>query len=381
MADTAKTLGLRMPPKGTTYVYDFKVNGERYNRSTKTANYREALKRALAVKAEAEGFAPRKTPLKPDITLDAAFLRFYEERGHTYARPNELLGLLAHLAEALGPDTLLSQLSMDVLLRYQTQLRAKGRSNRTLNKLQETLRPIVKQARQWGVNLGEIGSGEFDWSVLRHTLPAHRTRAADRREQALLLIKTRKDYRPVIYFALLTGLRRNAVLLNKSQIDWQNHSFRYRKKSRKRDNWVSLPMTPAIERLLKAECAKAPDQDAVFTYICERGNKGQKKGQRYPITPAGWRRVMARAVEDAGLKDWRGIHDLRHTAATEVLRATQNLALVQRMLGHEDIAQTSRYAHVMVEDVREGMAMRRRQSRENHVKKRDEQEAVEESLA
>ena len=61
---------------------------------------------------------------------------------------------------------------------------------------------------------------------------------------------------------------------------------------------------------------------------------------------------MRRSVADAGLEDWRLLHDLRHTAATRTLRASQNLKAVQSMLGHAEIASTARYAHAMLEDVR-----------------------------
>ena len=52
----------------------------------------------------------------------------------------------------------------------------------------------------------------------------------------------------------------------------------------------------------------------------------------------------------AGLRDYR-FHDNRHTAATRVLRASGNLNVVKRLLRHEDIATTVKYAHSQHEDV------------------------------
>lgn len=43
---------------------------------------------------------------------------------------------------------------------------------------------------------------------------------------------------------------------------------------------------------------------------------------------------------------------IRHTFATRMLRQTQNIKLVSQLLGHKDIATTSRYAHVLVDDMR-----------------------------
>jgi integrase len=45
----------------------------------------------------------------------------------------------------------------------------------------------------------------------------------------------------------------------------------------------------------------------------------------------------------------------RHTAASRLLRKTGNLKMVQRLLGHKNIQTTARYAHVFLDDEREGM--------------------------
>ncbi len=47
-------------------------------------------------------------------------------------------------------------------------------------------------------------------------------------------------------------------------------------------------------------------------------------------------------------------HDTRHTAATRILRVS-NLRVAQKLLGHEDIKTTTKYAHAMVEDIRNGL--------------------------
>ena len=61
-----------------------------------------------------------------------------------------------------------------------------------------------------------------------------------------------------------------------------------------------------------------------------------------------------RAIAKTGLTDFR-FHDLRHTAASRVLRETGNLAVVQEMLGHAQVTTTRKYAHVLNEDLRAAM--------------------------
>ncbi|MDG2571043.1 tyrosine-type recombinase/integrase, partial [Vibrio parahaemolyticus] len=64
------------------------------------------------------------------------------------------------------------------------------------------------------------------------------------------------------------------------------------------------------------------------------------------------RRALAK--EETGVTDFR-FHDNRHTAATRLLRSSGNLKLVQKLLRHEDIATTTKYAHVTDEDLRLAM--------------------------
>lgn len=359
-AKPTRPYGLSIPRKGITWVYDFWVDGQRHTRSTRERDYRAAVKVAAAAYAEAvEGRKTTKQPRKNRISLREAFGRFYNEKAAFEANHKTVLAQLARLARELGPDLFLDQLTTDDLLKYQTD-RRKSVSNRTVNaEVPELLRRVIKRAKMWGVDQGDLGASDYDWSSLKLELPAHRTRSASREEQARLLWSLRKDYRPIIIFALRTGLRKKALLVERDQIDWDTHTLRYRKKSKRTNDIGLLPLTPRIERLLRHEISKAPNQTAVFTY------EDQREGGRKPITAAGLQTMMRRAVAKAGLKDWRLIHDLRHTAATETLRSSQNLAAVQVMLGHSDIAQTSRYAHVLMADVREAM-----QSRENSRERR-----------
>ncbi len=60
----------------------------------------------------------------------------------------------------------------------------------------------------------------------------------------------------------------------------------------------------------------------------------------------------------AGVMNFR-LHDFRHTFATRLLRKTGNIKLVQKALNHSDIRTTTKYAHVLDDEV--GAAMEREQ--------------------
>jgi site-specific recombinase XerD len=59
-------------------------------------------------------------------------------------------------------------------------------------------------------------------------------------------------------------------------------------------------------------------------------------------------------VRDAGLAEGLSHQDTRHTAGTRYVRATGNLKGAQRLLGHARIETTTRYAHVLVDDIHVG---------------------------
>jgi site-specific recombinase XerD len=78
------------------------------------------------------------------------------------------------------------------------------------------------------------------------------------------------------------------------------------------------------------------------------------RGERRPITDGGFKTHWRRYVRDAGIAEDFRRHDTRHTAGTRYVRATGNLKGAQRLLGHTRIETTTRYAHVLLEDIRAG---------------------------
>lgn len=57
-----------------------------------------------------------------------------------------------------------------------------------------------------------------------------------------------------------------------------------------------------------------------------------------------------KAIEEAGISNHYSIHSARHTYATFLLHATNNLRYVQKQLGHSQIGMTALYADVLPEE-------------------------------
>lgn len=67
------------------------------------------------------------------------------------------------------------------------------------------------------------------------------------------------------------------------------------------------------------------------------------------------RKMLSIYTEKAGIDKHITPHTLRHTFATDLLRETKNIRLVQKALGHADISTTMIYTHIVDEELEDAM--------------------------
>ncbi|WP_223478712.1 tyrosine-type recombinase/integrase [Oricola indica] len=330
------------------YIYDFRSKGRRFSGSTGQTDRREAEKfeKRLREKLKSEE-ADRKKPL----TFRQAVALYWSEVGQFHRNVQDTERALAWLTREIGGATPIASIGN----RRVAELVAKRRSDQVANKtvnLQviEPLRGILRRADEvWEQKVQRI-----EWK--RHTLPVKRehVREATAEEEQKLRAAVRPDYRHVIDFAFLTGCRMAEIVgLIWKDVDFFNKEFTVTGKG---DKARTLPMTRPIFELLWA--AKDHHPTAVFTFVAEKtrdiGGERRVRGRRYPVTYDGLKTEWRRAREDSGVENFR-FHDMRHTAASRVARATGDLRMVRDLLGHEEIATTMRYAHLTKKDLRAGL--------------------------
>lgn len=331
-------------PGAEVYSYDFRYRGARFSGSTGCKTKREAERVEQSIREEEKNrTADRSKPM----TFDVASSLYWDEIGIHHRNAVDTERHLAWLLKHVGKKTLVSTISNAVVAATVAKRRGEGVSNATVNRsVCEPMRAMLRRcAGVWGQTVKPI-----EWR--RHFLPEsqERVREASQDEETAMLAAIREDYRPALRFALMTGCRRAEIVgLEWSKVDFFNSEFTVTGKG---DRTRSIPMSGQVRALLWSLKDHHPIK--VFTYQVQRVRDGRERGERRPITMEGFKTEWRRAMDRTDVADFR-FHDTRHTAATRLVRATGNIKQAQRLLGHTQIATTSRYAHVTMDDLRAGL--------------------------
>jgi integrase len=179
-----------------------------------------------------------------------------------------------------------------------------------------------------------------------------RTRVLTRPELRRLYLASSRAFRRLLFVQLRTIARPGEIRnLTWGQIDWDNRvivlsKFKGQKKRRDRRKARPIPLPLPVVRLLRNLQRKAVDTTPdARVFMAARGEAW---------TPNGVRCAMRTARRRAGL-DGGGervvCYTLRHTGATNAIRADVPLKLVAEIMGHARSSTTERYLHLDTADI------------------------------
>lgn len=230
------------------------------------------------------------------------------------------------LADSMGGNTLLSRIGKSHINKFKSDCIARGCKKISINTYLRHIRAILNKAHAWG-DIAKKVTIEFYKIGRRHPKilsPGEITRILEYSQKNDL-----EMYR-IILFALWTGTRRKEIL----NLKWQNVCGETCRLIGKGDKERTIPLLQgAIE-------AMGPPKDIGLIFVNWR-----------PDTISHKFKMIARAC---AIKDVH-FHNLRHTAATQMLSSGIDINDVKEMLGHEDLKTTEIYAKVVQEQLKKEM--------------------------
>jgi len=235
---------------------------------------------------------------------------------------------LQYWKEKFG-DTKLSELIPIDIQNARDELGEGGeRSNATLNRYLAAFSTVLGSCRK-----------HFHWIETNPCSkiecleePDGRVRFLNPAEKKKLLGNCTGDLKDAVELSLYTGARKNEIWkLRWDSINWKKDfiTFWETKNGKPR----SLQMSETVREILQGRKKKTNGSNWVFPseVVKDKPRKFEKS----------WRR----ALRESGVESFV-YHDLRHTAASYLVMAGQTLRTVADILGHEDISQTFKYAHL-----------------------------------
>lgn len=330
-------------PKCQTWYYDFQIDGRRFCGSCETANFKEA-KKVEAKARVAAATAPPEAPVS--FTVEQALGTYWTDVSQFQTSSRTTLSQSHSILAALPTKLALTEMQETHLLQLKAHYRKRKQANGTINRALQLLGRAIRHMEKHGAAKVAL---DFRKAELKE--PEERIKELTWDEQDRLFSNLRLDLHPFVKFALMTGARRASITeLRWKDVDLVNNKIRFDTKGGSQQNF---PINSELRAFLTAlpRSKREFDSAYVLTFVDEQ------TGERRKVNKQGGaiHRSFHKATIAAKIEDFR-FHDLRHTFATRVLRQQQNLKVVQKLLGHSSVETTTRYAHVLDEDLRDAMA-------------------------
>ena len=223
-----------------------------------------------------------------------------------------------------------------LLTEYQTSLINKKLAPASVNKNISILKAMIKMAVQWDMapeitlkNVLKVKQLEENNARLRYL--------EDAAECQKLIDACDKHLKPIVITALNSGMRRGEILSLRwdKNIDLKNGLILLEKTKTKRRREIPINKTlrETLESLYHGTKETPRRIDVLWVF--------HDNGRPYKSV----KRSFNSALRKANIRDFV-FHDLRHCFASHLIMAGIDITTVSKLLGHQNIKMTLRYAHL-----------------------------------
>ena len=223
----------------------------------------------------------------------------------------------------------LSEITRQEVERFRVVL-AKELAHATVNRHMALLKNLFSKAIAWGkANHNPVkGIAQFK--------ETHRVRYLTDEEEERLSSVFPLKYWPWAEVALHTGLRRSEQFgLLWEQVNFQTRVISIPMSMSKNGEMRHIPMNDRVVEILQDLPSRLKSQ---WVFACSNG--------KTPMNARNFvQRIFLPLVRKAGIKDFRW-HDLRHTFASRLVMAGEDIRTVQELMGHKTITMTMKYSHL-----------------------------------
>lgn len=310
---------------------NFRFNGKRFRfrlKATSKVAARQELREFFASLTIAEDEAGRG-----NYTMNDAAVLYWEGKAQFIAAgPGVVYPALLQFRDFVGSDTMLASIKPADIGRYVARKR-QTLANDTVNTHLKWVRAMLNWCRddlealvpkiKWKDYF--LPEKETDNSLPPETVESIADHAA-------------AHLRPIILAALYTGLRKGNILrMRWEQVDLPNRIITIRVKSKKPEG--KILHVPIIDPMYVLLLNQGP-QDHGWIFMWQGKVMASIKTS------------FATAKKNAGITGAFRFHDIRHSTATAMMRASGDIHAVKKALGHANIETTERYLHADVSDQR-----------------------------
>lgn len=238
------------------------------------------------------------------------------------------------------------EISLEYIKRIRADLNKMKRSPRTIQYVFVTFNAIWNMAREDGFVEGESPAKKRSFRKTMPKVDNRRERFLTREEEDKLLEELANRSQQLHDMAQLSiecGLRRGEIFaLTWDCVDFDSDTLHLRRTKSDKSRWV--PLTQRAKAML---LERGPGSPGEFVFIDRFGNQLKALSNSFD-----------KAVNKVGLND--GItdrkmkvvfHSLRHSYASNFLKAGGSLYALSKLMGHGSINVTERYGHLADDDL------------------------------